>query len=999
MITPRRTRLVRAPDLHAFRRVLAALSCEGPASLVESTAVIVPSQGAAAELEATLARLCPPSDLLTPRPAILTREQLYDALGRRLARPPRLLSQLEREVLFRAAADVASAAGRQPPFQLRPGLVAEMVRFYDQLRRQGQGVARFERLLSDTLSGDRDRGAERLLRQTRFLAAAFLEYERRLAAAGLFDEHALRARLIDGPADAPLARAVVAVSDWIGDSHGLFAEDYDLLARVPGLVELDIVATERCLRAGFHERVHHWLPDIEEIETASLGCPTSPIPQLLVPDAEPGRVAFIRRDREEELIAVARAIKEDRSAPERTAAVFARPLPYLYLAPETFSAAGIPFQTSEGLPLAVEPAAAALDLVLDFVSSQFTRSAIVALLRCPQFHVTEGVDSIGLQSIAALDRQLSDARYLGELHALGELAPTIGSEARPAFRVAVALAEDLAPLLVPAPASAQLARLSAFLLRHADSVNGTMREAAGRDAIVALLNELEDAYSAHDDRHVAVDELASDVRRWVEDQTFGQRLGGGLHLVDRQAARFGEFDDVTILGLVEGDWPERPRRNIFYPPALLASLGWPSEQDRRGAETAAFLDLLRSSSRRLTLSTFTLDDEALVEPSALLEELTDAEWPPENRRSTRTTDVGAAATDAEARTPDARATDADARMTDARMTDARAIDAEARATDADEEAGTAGAPSAAWVALRTARTDAADARYHGEVGPQPRRALSVSAIETYLACPFKFFAERVLRLEEERDDEEVMDPKRQGQFIHQVFEAFFSRWQGAGHGAIGPSDLDAARGMFADVVESHLTRLSGPEAALERTRLLGSAVAGGLGEAVFRIEAERPIAVVERLLEHRLEGDFVFMGPNGRRTIALKGVADRLDLLEDGTFRLIDYKLSSAPARSRALQLPIYGLCAEQRLEGHRGRRWRLAEAAYVSFRGPRRVTPLFGPRAQREQVLAAAQEKLIEAVDRIEGGRFPPTPDDVFLCGFCSYAAVCRKDYVGDIA
>jgi putative transcriptional regulator len=25
-------------------------------------------------------------------------------------------------------------------------------------------------------------------------------------------------------------------------------------------------------------------------------------------------------------------------------------------------------------------------------------------------------------------------------------------------------------------------------------------------------------------------------------------------------------------------------------------------------------------------------------------------------------------------------------------------------------------------------------------------------------------------------------------------------------------------------------------------------------------------------------------------------------------------------------------------------------------------------------------------------------TPEDVFLCGFCSYAAVCRKDYVGDV-
>jgi hypothetical protein len=108
--------------------------------------------------------------------------------------------------------------------------------------------------------------------------------------------------------------------------------------------------------------------------------------------------------------------------------------------------------------------------------------------------------------------------------------------------------------------------------------------------------------------------------------------------------------------------------------------------------------------------------------------------------------------------------------------------------------------------------------------------------------------------------------------------------------------------------------------------------------------------------------------------------------------------LSSAPNKSRALQLPIYGLCAEQRLKAHAGRDWTLGEAAYIAFRGAKRVTPLFTARSDRTQVLADAQEKLIDAVDRIDRGEFPPTPEDVFLCGFCSYGAVCRKDYVGDV-
>jgi ATP-dependent helicase/DNAse subunit B len=278
------------------------------------------------------------------------------------------------------------------------------------------------------------------------------------------------------------------------------------------------------------------------------------------------------------------------------------------------------------------------------------------------------------------------------------------------------------------------------------------------------------------------------------------------------------------------------------------------------------------------------------------------------------------------------------------------------------------------------------------------QAWSVSAIETYLDCPFKFFAQHVLKLEEEPEDEEIMDPRRQGQFVHKVFEEFFAAWQQAGHRAVTPQNLDAAREMFTAVVDRALERLPAAEAGLERTRLLGSPAAAGLGDAVLRMEAERPIAVVERLLEERLNGNFTFVTAEGQRTIALRGKADRLDLLEDGTFRLIDYKLGWPPQRGRALQLPIYSICAEQKLAGRHGRNWQLSEAAYLAFKGPKRVVPLFATPADRGKVLAEAQQRLAQAVDAIERGEFPPTPDDVWRCETCSFASVCRKDYVGDV-
>ena len=979
MITPRRTRLVRVPDLHIFRSAIANLASLGDLFAIRSRLVVVPTRGAARQLRRTL------EDAALARgaravalPDLVTRDQLYDRFHARLANPPRRLGAFERDAIVQAAADAAAGEGPAPSFHVRPGLVVEILRFYDLLRRQSQQVTRFESLVEEALGAeaDTDTGAERMLRQTSFLARVFREYERRVAEAGACDEHALRDRLLAEPAADPVRHVVVTMPDWIADPDGLTVADFDLLARVPGLESLDVVSTEALLGSGFHERLHQWWPGLDEVGPADLGVePARVRPAIVTPaSAPPEQTWFVRRDREEELVDIARQIKADRRGGEaarldRTAVVFKRPLPYLYLAAGTLGSAGIPFQASDALPLAAEPAAAAVDLALELVESNFGRAAIVALLRSPQL----AFDTVAREATSALDRELSEARYLGELSRLESLAEGwTAAEARPALDAALAAARALAPLGRPAPASQQIRRVLAFLESRLPARAGddlfASRERRARAALADTLASLASAHAAHHDPDWRIDELAVAVRGAIESQTFvAAPPGSGVHLIDDQAARYGAFDDVTIVGLVENDWPERPRRNIFYPPALLKALGWPSEKDRQGAADARFLDLVASASRRVTLSTFTLDDESIVSPSSELDEV------PRARLSTVARADGGAA---------------------------RVFAAEALSLDpvVPDVLAAADPAAAGWVALRTSRSAAESAEFHGAAGPQPPRAWSVSALETYLDCPFKFFAQHVLRLDEEPDDEEVMDPRRQGRFVHEVFEAFFSDWQSAGRRAITPDNLDEARERFAAVVDRSLAGLPATEASLERTRLLGSPAASGLGEAVLRMEAERPIAVVDRLLEHRLEGEFTVTTADGARRVALRGTADRIDLLEDGTFRLIDYKLGWPRDRARSLQLPIYGLCAEQRLAGRHGRDWTLGEVAYLVFKGPRRVVPLFPSPADRPRVMADAQARLVATLDAVARGEFPPTPDDVYRCETCTFASVCRKDYVGDV-
>lgn len=966
MITPRQTRLVRASDLHEFRRSIPSLCRALDADERGASAVVVPTQAAAREL----ARSWPDADRGVP--LLLTRDELYDELRARLRERPRPLSPFERDAIMQAAAADAARESGELPFRLRPGLVAEMLRFYDHLRRQSQQISRFQELIAEALGGDdsSDRGAARLLRQTRFLVHAFRGYEQRVLASGACDEHVLRARLLDEPVERPLRHVIVTVPDWIADPAGLFVADFELLTRVPALQTLHCVCTLSILGSGFHERLHNWWPGLDDVDAAALiGESTRIRPLLLRPDDEDAdRLWFTHRDREEELVAVANRLREgDPDALERAAVVFKQPLPYLYLAPATLGAAGVSYQVADGLPLAAEPMVATIDLILDLVETRFAREALIALLRSPHLQWLESGEPLGLESIAALNRALSEARYLGGLDRLEAFAvPPDAPDADAALRVGQRASRELSGLLEEAPASRQIACVIAFLDDHLRPLNEedwlADRETRARAAVMGVLNGLATSHSQHHDPNWTIDDLAAAIRRWIGDETFfTAAAAAGVRLLDDQAARYADLDDITIVGLIENEWPERPRRNIFYPPTLLKSLGWPSERDRRAAADARFLDLLASSSERVELSTFTLDDDALVIRSIQLDEV------PLARLSTMT------------RKSEDPAWSPDATPRDPRLDGRR---------DAAVQ----------WLTLRTGRSPAGSPQFHGSTGPHPATSWSVSALETYLACPFKFFAQHVLELQEEPDDEEVMDPRRQGQFVHEVFEAFFREWQAEGHRDIVAGNLEAARELFTSVVDRALETLQEGEAGLERARLLGSAAAVGLGEAVFRMEAERPVAVVERLLEHPLKGRFTIRTDAGPRDVELRGKADRVDLLADGTFCLVDYKLGWPPDRRRALQLPIYGICAEQRLDGYRGRRWMLGEAAYLAFKGPKRVVPLFTSASSRDEVLASAQQRMANALDAIGRGEFPPAPDDVFLCETCSFSAVCRKDYVGEI-
>ena len=1001
-MTPRTTRLVRVPDLQAFRETVVTLACDGDPLAARDRLVVVATRAAAAHLTRSIEDRLLPSHRVAVFPDLVTARELTIRLGERIDVGRRMLSAAEREVLLGVACRAAQESGVEPPFRVRPALIAEILRFYDELQWRQNPVDVFERrTLSQLEPGAAgDRGAERLVRQTRFLAAAFRQYEREAIEHGL-DEHQLRARLIATPASRPYRHIVLTVTDAAFEAHGLFPAEWDLLARIPGLERLDIVVTDTMLAGALHERLHHLLPGIDEVrpEAPPSIWPVLVVPVRLRPDPtdvrlkpdttdvrlkpdttdvrlKPDTTEFVHRarDREEEVAGFARRVKAAARAEEvtslsRVALVVKQPLPYVYIARDVLRSAGVPSQMFDALPLAAEPYAAALDLVFSCVSANGARVPAIALLRSPHFVFADDGERHG-RDVAALDRALAEAGYLGEVESLERLIETWSAEAAHgrlarAARAGRTLADvlrELAPLSSKAAVASHLTSIIDFLRRHDRAiVHGEVqaeRQLRARAAIHDTLRALRDAYASFDPEPADPDAVAALVRRWIDGQTFAPRTGeSGVHVVDASSAVLGGFEYVQLAGVMESEWPERPRRSIFYSAGVLRELGWPADSDRLDGERAAFADLLRLPRSRLAVSVFTLESDAIVSASPLVDE------------------VAHAGLD----------------TTEENLPPSGIFDHEALTFYSFDQAVLQ--PDAREWAARRARRGPIDERFYGRTGSHRPAAFSLSALERYQDCPFKYFASDVLRLEEAPEDESMLSPRARGRFIHEVFERFFQAWDAKAVGAITYRRLDEARALMRDTAETHLARLPDADAALERTRLFGSAISRGMADVVLEHEAESQENVTGRLLEHRLEGEFTLGSSDGRR-VPLKGVADRIDLLAGHRLRVLDYKSGSAPNPRRALQVAIYALSAQERLTADHGEWWGIEEAAYIAFSGKKSYVPVISPGASgADEALGSARDRVFDITSSIADGAFLARPYEPIICTWCAYPSVCRKD------
>jgi ATP-dependent helicase/DNAse subunit B len=309
---------------------------------------------------------------------------------------------------------------------------------------------------------------------------------------------------------------------------------------------------------------------------------------------------------------------------------------------------------------------------------------------------------------------------------------------------------------------------------------------------------------------------------------------------------------------------------------------------------------------------------------------------------------------------------------------------------------------------------------------------SASGLSVYGNCSYRFFAQRVLKLEPRGEAALDLQAIDAGKLLHDILRRFFERYRRKPLNTLDPEELRKELADIADSVFDEHERVVPPlnrqiwKIDREIRKILldqvlvyelhvqeeaaGKEVLPAYFEVAFgntRSAAKDPASKPEPLEIKR--GTLV-----EEETIKISGQIDRVDLANDDTLVAYDYKLSSGFTKDdirsgRSLQIPIYLEALEKLLLPAS----RIAGGGYYIIRGSRdrrnkglhkksnlgyvNISHQAGALLSDEewqQIRDEAIAKIWNFLDGMRAGRFLVNPaEGIKSCRFCDYSAVCRYE------
>jgi ATP-dependent helicase/nuclease subunit B len=317
------------------------------------------------------------------------------------------------------------------------------------------------------------------------------------------------------------------------------------------------------------------------------------------------------------------------------------------------------------------------------------------------------------------------------------------------------------------------------------------------------------------------------------------------------------------------------------------------------------------------------------------------------------------------------------------------------------------------------------------------RIWSVTQLEMYAGCPFRFFANYILNLGESGETDEGLDARDRGSALHNVLREFLTARREKRLPALqdlNDRELNVAYTDVQKIASAHFEKIANdhPFWRLDAERLLSDKQkeSSVLWKFIKREKELQPFEPRPAFFEvsfgsplkkgSEYDEELSRDEPVDINGVKLRGKIDRIDVTEDGdTFTIIDYKSGKTSAswtdiqRGLSLQLPLYLRAAEDLLRSHmpevKGvaalyhkvldseskRELGLAVKSYagIAFEKLRGRNGYVETPEELAEVIAATVSKAESYVSGIAEGDFRLTESDLVSrnCQYCSYQATCR--------
>jgi RecB family exonuclease len=249
--------------------------------------------------------------------------------------------------------------------------------------------------------------------------------------------------------------------------------------------------------------------------------------------------------------------------------------------------------------------------------------------------------------------------------------------------------------------------------------------------------------------------------------------------------------------------------------------------------------------------------------------------------------------------------------------------------------------------------------------------LAATAIESYLQCPFQFFARHTLRLEPLPPlPAERLDPRFHGQLAH----AILSEWHKRGGSIESLTEESWDRQLLQNGLTESYQSLLGR--AIMKRCLRAYAADASLGQP-------RPgwQIVSEEKLQCRLSG------------VEIHGRADRVDISPEGDCVVYDFKYSATKPDKAREEITVqgglyaYALHEQKSLHPVGIHIIPLKKLAKNSESKKKEDPP-----QDVDAIIAAAKIKAENAIGKIFSGRIDVLPAIPDLCQYCDFRDACRR-------